>query len=93
MQKQLSVQQIFLITCELEPIVRDFFSALELYTPEIAFQKFDDDQRKADGERHILELDTVLSVAEEVLAKRELRGSEMTKTQRVVTDDVTQKKD
>jgi hypothetical protein len=46
--RELSVQQIFRLECELEPaVVRDFVSAFKSATPESAFERFEEDQNKA----------------------------------------------
>jgi hypothetical protein len=93
MREQLSIHQIFQLSCEVETIVLDFISEANSSNLQGAFERFDEDQNTANDERHFLRLDAILSVAEEVLAERRLRGSEMSKTEGVVTDDVTQEPD
>ena len=72
--RELSVQQIFRLECELEPaVVRDFVSALKSSTPESAFERFEEDQNKAEEERHLLRLDAILKAAKAVVEKKRLR--------------------
>lgn len=78
MRDNLSIQQIFRVTCELEPIiVRDFVAALRSSTLDSAFENFDRDQKSIETERFFLLWDQLLSVADEVLAKRKLGGSKL----------------
>jgi hypothetical protein len=78
MRDELSLQHIFRLTCEREPIiVRYFVAALRSSTLDSAFEHFDRDQESIETERFFLRWEIALSVADEVLSKKRIGGSKL----------------